>query len=83
MTAVLGLYQGEIFASGPIKGHPSTSMQREVHRISRPHEVEPQPVRVVGTIPFGWSQKAFGRGVCTHHESHVTRSGEDLSTGHR
>ena len=82
MAAVLGLYQGEIFASGPVKRHPSTSVQGEVHRVSRPHKVEPQPVRVIGAIPSSWSQKAFGRGVSTHYQSYVTRPGEDLSAGH-
>ena len=82
MTGVLHLDHGEVVSGGPVEVHPAPGVQSEVDGVGGPHQTEAEPVDVVGAIADVGREEALGGGVGAHHEGHVARPGEDLSSGH-
>ena len=71
VPAVLGLDQGEVLACRSVEGHAAPGVHGEVHRVGRPHQVEPQPVGVVGPPSLVGGQEPLRGRVRPDHQGHL------------
>ena len=81
VAGVLHLDLGEVLGRGAVEVHPAAGEQREVHRVGRAEQVEPQPVGIVAAFAADRGEEALRRGVGADDQRDVAEAGEDLGPG--
>ena len=80
VARVLHLDAGEVVGGRAVDVHAASCVEREVHRVGCPQQVEAQPVGVVPALAADRREESLRRGVGTDHQRHVAVPGQDLRT---